>query len=103
MEIGLSDYRTPFNLGQLLLLPFQESARQSSFFQPRQPLARMSSQELHTFLTQGQSLLVLDVRNPDEFVGERGHITGAVLCPLPELETKLTDLTAHRTHSIVTV
>ena len=40
---------------------------------------------------------------PDEFVGERGHITGAVLCPLPELDTKLDELKTHRTRLIVTV
>lgn len=31
MEIGLSEYRTPFNLGQLLLLPFQGEAGRTSF------------------------------------------------------------------------
>jgi uncharacterized membrane protein YdjX (TVP38/TMEM64 family) len=64
---------------------------------------RMSPQQLQTLLSRGESPLVLDVRNPDEFVGERGHITGAVLCPLPGLDTKLDALKAHRTHTIVTV
>jgi len=31
MEIGLSDYRTPLNLGQLLLLPFQGNAGRYTF------------------------------------------------------------------------
>ena len=31
MEIGLSDYRTPLNLGQLLLLPFQGDAGRTPF------------------------------------------------------------------------
>jgi sterol desaturase/sphingolipid hydroxylase (fatty acid hydroxylase superfamily) len=31
MEIGLSDYRTPFNLGQLLLLPFQGDTGRTPF------------------------------------------------------------------------
>ncbi len=31
MEIGLSDYRTPLNLGQLLLLPFQGDAGRYTF------------------------------------------------------------------------
>jgi uncharacterized membrane protein YdjX (TVP38/TMEM64 family) len=64
---------------------------------------KMSPQQLQTLLSQGESPLVLDVRNLDEFIGERGHITGAVLCPLPELGTKLDDLAAHRAHLIVTV
>jgi uncharacterized membrane protein YdjX (TVP38/TMEM64 family) len=64
---------------------------------------RMSPQQLQTLLSQSESPLVLDVRNPDEFVGERGHITEAVLCPLPELDKHLDELTAHRTRTIVTV
>lgn len=64
---------------------------------------KMSPQQLQTLLSQGESPLVLDVRNLDEFVGERGHITGAVLSPLPELDTKLDELKAHRTHTIVAV
>jgi uncharacterized membrane protein YdjX (TVP38/TMEM64 family) len=64
---------------------------------------KMSPQQLQTLLSQGESPLVLDVRNPDEFVGERGHITGAVLCPLSELDTKLDELKAHRTRTIVAV
>jgi len=103
MEIGLSDYRTPLNLGQLLLLPFQGDAARSSFIRRWQRPKKMSPQELQTLLAQGESPLVLDVRNPDEFVGERGHITGAVLCPLPELDTKIDDLAAHRAHTVVTV
>lgn len=64
---------------------------------------KMSPQQLQTLLSQGESPLVLDVRNPDEFIGERGHIPEAVLVPLPELATKLDELKAHRTHTIVTV
>jgi uncharacterized membrane protein YdjX (TVP38/TMEM64 family) len=64
---------------------------------------KMSPWQLQTLLSQGESPLVLDVRNPDEFVGERGHVTGAVLCPLPELDKHLDELTTHRTRTIVTV
>jgi uncharacterized membrane protein YdjX (TVP38/TMEM64 family) len=64
---------------------------------------KMSPQQLQTLLSQSESPLVLDVRNPDEFVGERGHITGAVLCPLPELDNKLDELKDHRTRTIIIV
>jgi rhodanese-related sulfurtransferase len=46
---------------------------------------------------------VLDVRNADEFVGELGHIDGAVLIPLPELEKRLDELAPHRERRIVAV
>jgi rhodanese-related sulfurtransferase len=65
--------------------------------------AKIFPQRLQTLLSQGEPPLVLDVRSPDEFVGERGHIHEAVLSPLPELDTKLEELKAHRTRLIVTV
>ncbi len=64
---------------------------------------KLSPHQLQTLFTQGDSPLVLDVRNSDEFVGERGHITEAVLLPLPELDSRLSELQAHRTRIIVTV
>jgi sulfur dioxygenase len=44
---------------------------------------------------------VLDVREPDEFVGELGHIPGAELLPLGELRARLDEL--DRSAPIVTV
>jgi sterol desaturase/sphingolipid hydroxylase (fatty acid hydroxylase superfamily) len=82
MDIGLSDYRTPLTLSQLLLLPFQGSADRSSLIRRWRPVRTMSPQQLQALIAQGNSPLVLDVRNPDEFSGERGHITGVVLSPI---------------------
>jgi VTT domain/Rhodanese-like domain len=67
------------------------------------PPGKISPQQLQTLLAQGESPLVLDVRNPDEFVGERGHIAGAVLWPLAELDTHLDELTTRRPRTIITV
>ncbi len=36
--------------------------------------------------------LVLDVRSPDEFIGESGHIPGAVNIPLPDLKQRISEL-----------
>lgn len=63
----------------------------------------VAPQDLQAILTGTAAPLVLDVRNPDEFLDERGHIPGAVLCPLPELDTKLAELKIPRTRSILTV
>jgi len=72
---------------------------------PRQwrRIPTVSPQQLQILLTHKPPPLVLDVRNPDEFVGERGHITGAVLVPLPELDRRLAELQPYRTRTIVTV
>lgn len=64
---------------------------------------KIASQQLQTLLSQEKSPLILDVRNPDEFVGERGHIKEALLIPLPELDKRLEELTADRIHTIVVV
>ncbi|MCS6925867.1 MAG: VTT domain-containing protein [Candidatus Binatia bacterium] len=65
--------------------------------------AKISPQQLQVLLSQQDPPLVLDVRNPDEFTGERGHITEAVLVPLAELDKKLDELQPHRTRLLVTV
>jgi uncharacterized membrane protein YdjX (TVP38/TMEM64 family) len=64
---------------------------------------KVSPQQLQTLLSQEETPFVLDVRNPDEFVGERGHIKEAVLVPLPELDHRLEQFEPYRTRTIVTV
>jgi rhodanese-related sulfurtransferase len=68
----------------------------------RQP-GKMSPQQLHTLLSHGEPPLVIDVRNPDEFIGPRGHISEAVLSPLPELDLKVDEFQEHRARTIVLV
>ncbi len=46
--------------------------------------------------TQGEGALVLDVRSPEEFSGELGHIPGAHLLPLGELRARLDELPRDR-------
>ncbi len=46
-------------------------------------------------------VVVLDVREPDEFRGELGHLVGAELCPLPALSARAAALPRER--PIVTV
>ena len=65
--------------------------------------AKLQPHQLQGQLSQAEAPLVLDVRNPDEFVGEHGHISEAVLSPLPELANKLSELKIPRTRTIVTV
>jgi len=64
---------------------------------------RLTQRQLHTLLSQDAPPLVLDVRSPEEFIGELGHIGGALLLPLPELDTRLAELTPYRQRTIVTV
>jgi glyoxylase-like metal-dependent hydrolase (beta-lactamase superfamily II)/rhodanese-related sulfurtransferase len=50
-----------------------------------------------------EALVLLDVRNPDEWEGPLGHLDGARLIPLPQLPARLAELEAFRHQPIVTV
>jgi sulfur dioxygenase len=47
--------------------------------------------------------LLLDVREPEEFVGELGHIEGALLVPMDALERRLPKLTGYMDEDVVVV
>lgn len=55
----------------------------------------IDAEALSAQLTNGPAPLVVDVRGPDEFTGPLGHIDGAVNVPLPELGSRLAELSAH--------
>ncbi len=48
-------------------------------------------------------LLLLDVRQPEEYAGELGHVPGAVLVPLPELRARVGEIAAHPGRTIITI
>ena len=47
--------------------------------------------------------LLLDVREPEEFVGELGHIAGSLLVPLDALERRLPKLLGYHDHEVIVV
>jgi uncharacterized membrane protein YdjX (TVP38/TMEM64 family)/rhodanese-related sulfurtransferase len=55
---------------------------------------KMAPVELLEMLRQDNPPLVLDVRSPEEFIGELGHIQEAVNIPLPELKQRVHELNA---------
>ncbi|HEV8716929.1 MAG TPA: rhodanese-like domain-containing protein [Candidatus Binatia bacterium] len=69
----------------------------------RRRAEKIAPHHLQTQLCGKNPPQVLDVRNPDEFSGQQGHIPGAILMPLPEIEERLTELSAHRTRPLVVV
>jgi uncharacterized membrane protein YdjX (TVP38/TMEM64 family)/rhodanese-related sulfurtransferase len=50
-----------------------------------------------------KDLLVLDVRTAEDFVGEQGHIEGAVNIPVEELQQRIAELGNHLEHPVVIV
>lgn len=65
--------------------------------------AGFSSSDLRQRLDDGDDILVLDVRDTEDFLGEGGHIPGAKNIPLPEVQAHLPELAAWRQRPLAVV
>ena len=54
----------------------------------------ISVEEVNKIINNGQDYIILDVRTPDEF--NEGHIKGAILIPVNELENRLDELAENK-------
>jgi rhodanese-related sulfurtransferase len=88
-----------FGLGVLAMIAFLP--RLFRRFRPQEP-RWIESDELQRRLAAGDQVMLLDVRQPDEFTGPPGHLPGAVNVPLAELADQTPDL-ARRKQPIVVV
>ncbi len=59
--------------------------------------------ELKNKLDASEDVLVLDVRTPEDYVGEQGHIAGSMLLPLEELEQRIHELDDYLEKPIVII
>jgi len=66
-------------------------------------LESIDAKALAKWLASPQKPIVLDVREPEEFVGELGHIEGSVLVPLDALEMRLPKLHGYADRDVVMV
>jgi rhodanese-related sulfurtransferase len=60
-----------------------------------------SAKDVNTFLMQDTSAIVLDVRTPEEYSSETGHLKNAKLIPVQELESRLAELASSKSKTIV--
>ena len=63
----------------------------------------MAVEELKHRIHSVEAAVVLDVRGAADFVGELGHIAGALNIPLEELASRHAELEAHRDHPVLLV
>lgn len=64
----------------------------------------ISPRELKSLLDSSQTRpLILDVRQPEEYEGELGHITGSILIPLGEIPLNFASIKEQNPQGIVTV
>jgi rhodanese-related sulfurtransferase len=64
---------------------------------------QLSPREVSEWIGSANAPLLIDVRQPDEWHGELGHIAGSRLIPLRELAACATDLEPYRTKDIVCI
>jgi len=63
----------------------------------------MSVEEMKEKLDAGDDVLLLDVRTANEFVGEQGHVNGAVLMPLEELKDNIKSIERFQEKTVMTI
>lgn len=63
----------------------------------------VDAHDLTGFMLRADQLVLIDVREPEEFVGELGHIAGALLIPLDLLALRLPKLAAYSNRPIVCI
>lgn len=61
----------------------------------------LTAAELKLRLEQEHDLVRLDVRTPEEFTGPLGHLVGAILIPVQELETRIHELDEYKEQEII--
>lgn len=64
---------------------------------------RLVTQDLKSRLDDGEDILVLDVRDAGDYLGNNGHIPGAKNIPLPEIKNRFVELDAWRDRSLAVV
>ncbi|MER3523687.1 MAG: rhodanese-like domain-containing protein [Ignavibacteria bacterium] len=80
--------RIPWSIGAGLVIV----AGAVLFSQVSKHAATVSVEEAQKLITSDSTVVVLDVRTPKEFTGELGHIDGAMLIPVQELEERIGEL-----------
>lgn len=61
----------------------------------------MTPAQVDSLIAADSTSVLLDVRTASEFVGSTGHLKGAVLIPVQELESRMNELEPYRGRTIV--
>lgn len=61
----------------------------------------MTPGEVESLMVLDSTVVLLDVRTPQEWGGDTGHLKGAVLIPIQDLEQRIGDLDVYRHRTII--
>ncbi len=65
--------------------------------------SEITTDQLYQRMELGENLLIIDVRTPEEFVGQLGHVAGAKLLPLQEIESWVKDFQDQKDREIILI
>lgn len=66
-------------------------------------LEEVTTIQVKEMIAENDSAVLLDVRTHKEFVGEEGHIPGAILIPLSELKSRMSELEKFRENEMIVI
>jgi rhodanese-related sulfurtransferase len=75
----------------------------SDLRQTEAPLPSIAVKNLHVLIDSDSTALVLDVRTPEEYNGPLGHIEGALLIPVKELEQRMHEIPEYQNQKIYVI
>jgi glyoxylase-like metal-dependent hydrolase (beta-lactamase superfamily II)/rhodanese-related sulfurtransferase len=64
---------------------------------------QLPPQEVNERRVDTEAVVLLDVREPDEYRGDLGHIPGSILIPLRQLASRVSELNCHKNKQIVAI
>ncbi len=73
------------------------------FSQLRKETNEVTVDEARAMIAKDSTILVLDVRTPEEYTGKLGHIDHAILIPVQELEKRVDELDEYKGKTILAV
>ena len=63
----------------------------------------VTTDEVANLMKTDTSIVILDVRTPEEFESTTGHLKGAILLPVQELDAHMHDLDKYKSKTVVAV
>jgi rhodanese-related sulfurtransferase len=72
-------------------------------YSQEEEIANISVGDLIEWMSGDEAITILDVRNPEELVGELGHIKGVVNIPVHDLEKRIAEMEQYKEHKIAVI
>jgi rhodanese-related sulfurtransferase len=67
----------------------------------KKPRTSIGPAETYKMIQQDTSVVLLDVRTPGEYTSETGHLEGALLIPVQELQQRIGELDRYKGRTII--